>query len=272
MRYSRRLLITGLNTVSASPLEPSSSDTLIAPSLVSSSSTVQETANGVPQVSTPINEKGKDRTKSTSHIARFSSPSSKSRQYSKLKAVFHSRSKSKSGQSTVDTSSMLATQDTDVDRNDDTRKASDSSTKKFRWPIAIIPAVDAGTGPTEHPESPTAGLKFQPKQSPPQLPKTYSAASATASSQPQPPPPKAPSTASATAPSARGPPPAPSASANNPRDMYDAKEQSDSAVFRSPNPMSAVSGYSTSTTSDLADVPSRLLYYSPGYSPGYSYC
>lgn len=150
----------------------------------------------------------------------------------------------------------------DLDINDDTPKQSEPTFKQFRWPIATSPVVDAGMASTQHSQPPTAGLKFQPKWSTSQYLKSHSATPATASSQPS--PPEATSRASA----AQGPPPAPSASANNPRSRYDTVKQNSSAVS---GPMSAVSGYSASTSSDLADVPSRLPYQSPGYSPGYSY-
>jgi hypothetical protein len=40
---------------------------------------------------------------------------------------------------------------------------------------------------------------------------------------------------------------------------------------RGMEPASAISGITSSTNSDYADVPSRLPYHSPGYSPGYGY-
>ncbi|KAL8789267.1 MAG: hypothetical protein Q9195_006913 [Heterodermia aff. obscurata] len=125
------------------------------------------------------------------------------------------------------------------------------STDKFRWPATTSPAVDTPTFTTTDRPSPTSGLKFQPKQLEPQPAKASSIA----------------------APSTQQLPPAPIANANSGRYTFSATGQNHSGVSRSSrlaHPMSAASGFSASTTSDLADVPSRLPHQSAGYSPGYS--
>ena len=247
---------------SATSLEPPSSKTLTAPSSISSSDTVYETPNDSAgnTIKRPLSNK-----KDVKPDGNTPSPNSEGLR-AKFKNLFHKRKRSQRGDSPQEVTSNLSLENLHINSNEPTPKVPKPPVMQFRWPSTTKLASDSAPLSSES----TPKLQYQPRQpSPPPSQKSLATDNATPF-RPLPPEEFRAALVSkpTTAPSARGPPPAPSASAN---ERYSASAANSNTNYSSSaHPGSAISGYSTSTSSELADVPSRLPYQSPGYSPGYS--